>query len=55
MSVGVYTSSGCRIASFNCLRSEAESAVASNAAILPGLCILHIRSKKASELVKLIK
>lgn len=55
VSVGVYTSSGCRIASFHCLRSEAESAVASNAAILPGLCILHIRSKKASELVKLIK
>ena len=55
VSVGVYTASGCRIASFNCLRSEAESAVASNASILPGLCILHIRSKKASERVKLIK
>ena len=55
VSVGVYTASGCRVASFNCLRCEAESTVTSNAAILPGLCILHIRSKKASELVKLIK
>lgn len=55
VSVRVYTASGCRVASFNCLRSEAESAVASNAAILPGLCILHIRSKKVCERVKMVK
>lgn len=55
VSVKVYTANGCRIASFNCLRSEAESAVVSNASILPGLCILHIHSKRASERIKLIK
>jgi hypothetical protein len=55
VSVRVYTANGCHIASFNCLRSEAKSAVASNAAILPGLCILHIRSKKTCEQVKMIK
>ena len=55
VSVAVYTASGCHITSLNCLRSEVESAVASNAAILPGLCILHIRSKKTCEQVKMIK
>ena len=55
VNVAVYTASGCHITTLNCLRSEAESAVASNAAILPGLCILHIRSKKTCEQVKMIK
>ena len=55
VSVAVYTASGCHITTLNCLRSEVESAVAANTAILPGLCILYIRSKKAGELVKLIK
>jgi autotransporter-associated beta strand protein len=55
VSVAIYTASGCHITTLNCLRSEVESTVAANTAILPGLCILYIRSKKVGELVKLIK
>ena len=46
---------GYLVDTFCCPRGEAESVVVSNSTILPGLCILYIHSKKASELIKLIK
>ena len=55
VNVRVYTVGGYLVDTFCCPRGEAESVVVSNSTILPGLCILYIHSKKASELIKLIK
>lgn len=55
VSVTVYSISGQRLSTFNCIRSKAEEFATSNTSIAPGICILHIRGKDTYELVKWIK
>lgn len=55
VSVSVYTVSGQRVTTINCIRKEVEKTMTLNGSIESGIFILHICSRDTSESVKWVK
>ena len=55
VNVSVYTTSGQRVTTINCIRKEMEETMTLNGSIESGIFILHIYSKDTTELVKWVK